>query len=216
MKKKTILLFVLSQMVLNINAQNITLNQYSNNLMHYFENKNNDIILETINVYKNGLKHDNLETTVMFFFYGIKIDNVERYNYFYNTVRQSGIQELINIFEVIQGNDIDNFLLNPEIHPELIDIYWTLYFSSGNELYLRKIIEIIERYNTSNDLMLYMSARGGIFTFKLNIRAYPTVLNYLNNNVNSELKSYILEKTFDEIEKDIMEYIRVQKENGNW
>jgi len=220
MKKKIIFIIIFfvffSKITITLYSQNISLDQYSNNLMQYFQNPNNNVIYQTIEVYKLGLRHENLESTVIFFFHGIKASDIERYNYFSSVVRQSGIQELINIFRLLDGDEIEIFLLNPVIHPELIDAYWTLYFSSGDEAYLQNIIDIILNYRESEDFVLYMSARGAIVTYKMNIRTYPTVMEYLINNTETELSSYIIERSFQEMERDTMEYIRMQREIGNW
>jgi hypothetical protein len=55
--------------------------------MHYFENKNDEIIFETISVYQdraNILFLNSMDPLLIFFFYGIKIDNIDRYNRFFN------------------------------------------------------------------------------------------------------------------------------------
>jgi len=219
MSKKLIFYLFLVQITGLLYAQNLTINEYSIRLMNYFLNKNNNIIFETIEIY-NGIisvdDPDGFDENVMFFFYGIKKDNIERYNYFYSVVRQNNNQRLITIFENIEKYNLDQYLLNPTVNASLNDIYWTLYFSSGNINYLNKIMEIIEKYHESNDMMLYLTARSGIWSFKGNMQYYPIVSNYINNIKNNIIKNYILNTSIEDIRRETVEFIREQREKGIW
>jgi len=219
MIKRNIFVFILFFISGLLFAQSITVNEYRNRIMHYFENKNNNIIFDTVELYNAGFTVDDpsdFDTNLVFFFYGIKNDNIERYNYFYNYVRQSKNQRLINIFEYIERYGLDGFFINPAINPSLNDVYWTLYFSSGNVKYLDKIIEIAEKHKASNDLMLYLSARSGMWSLKLNIQTYNSILNHFRNIKNDELKNYILLNTVEDITNETIEHIKAQREKGIW
>jgi hypothetical protein len=205
-----------------IEIPEISIDEYSGHLMHYFENKNDEIIYETISIYKNDnyiAMLDKIDSIIIFFFYGIKIDNQERYNNFLNLIKYNNIQRLIEIFEIIENNDLETYILNHEIVPQINDNYWTLYFSSGNIKYLDRIIDFVNEYNNeSEQLSLYMTARSGIWSFMLNIRTYPAVLNYIQNNakLSNEIKSFILSRTINDLEKETNEFLRIQKEKGIW
>jgi hypothetical protein len=221
--KKIIPFFVIFlQIGFIINAQSITINDYINHLMHYFESKNDEIILETLEIYTKTTQDeilDRIDEITIFFFYGIKKDNPERYNEFLNTVNKSKNQRLINVFKIVETNDLELYLVNHEIVPQINDNYWTLYFSSGNTKYLDAIIDFINKYNNETDnIMSYMTARSGIWSFMLNIRTCPSVLNYIRNNqkLASGIKNTILNKTIEDLEKETNEYLRQQKEKGIW
>jgi hypothetical protein len=220
MRRIVIFYLFFTQIVALLFTQNIAVDEYNRQKNHYFENKNNDIISDTIEIFRNEIDNinnpDRFISNLTFFFYGIKKDNMERYEYFYNIVRQSGIQRLISIFETIERTDFDNYLLNPTINPSLNDIYWTLYFSSGNEIYLKNIIEIIEIYKESNNMLLYLTARSGIWSFRLNIGTYPAVLAFFLSYASNDLKVYLLGNTPDEITNETIEFLRKQRESGIW
>jgi hypothetical protein len=217
MKKKLVIYLFLIHFSGLMYAQNLTINEYSTRLMSYFLNKNNNIIFDTI--YNGTISVDDpneFDDNVMFFFYGIKKDNIDRYNYFYSIVRQSNNQRLIAIFENIEKYNLDQYFLNPTVNASLNDIYWTLYFSSGNINYLDKIMAIIELYHESNDMMLYLTARSGIWSFKGNMQYYPTILNYINNSKNIIIKNYILNTSIEDISRETVEFIRKQRDKGIW
>jgi hypothetical protein len=222
MKKGFFILFVFLKISILINAQNLTKNEYNAHLMHYFENKNDTIIFETIDSYEKesqGEILDKMDTQIMLFFYGIKMDDPQRYNFFLNTVKKSKNQELIKIFDIIENNDIELYLVNHEIVPQLNDNYWTLYFSSGNTKYLDKIIDFINKYNNeSENLLLYMTARSGIWSFMLNIRTFPSVFNYIQNNLQiiNNAKDLILNQSINNFQNETVEHIKKQKEKGIW
>jgi len=219
MKKNVIFYLFLINFSGLLYAQNLTINEYSKRLTNYFLNKNNNIIFDTIELYKGNIPVDDpkeFDVNVMFFFYGVKKDNINRYNYFYDVVHQSANKRLIAIFEDIEKYDLDLFFLDPAINPSLNDIYWTLYFSSGNVSYLDKIMKMIELYHESNDIMLYLTAHSGIWSFKLNMQNYPTIFNYIKNLKNINIKNYILNTSIEDIAEDMVEFIRKQRDKGIW
>jgi hypothetical protein len=178
-----------------------------------------DFIDNTINIYKeySTIIPEKFDADLTFFFYGIYKDDIMRWIYFYNTVQESKIQRLINIFETIKQRDFDSYLENPTINPSLNDIFWVLYFSSGNSIYLDRIMAIIEKYNNeTKDLMLYMTARSGVWSFRLNLSSHPSVLDYILNYKNSILKMYILENAVEQIRNETVEFVRKQREAGIW
>ncbi|MDR0322184.1 MAG: hypothetical protein LBI28_11825 [Treponema sp.] len=200
----------------------ITLEEYSDHIMHYFENKNDLIIYETISIYKNknytGML-EQVDNIILFFFYGIKTDNIAKYNNFREIVRTHNLQRLINIFDVIDNNDIALFLRQQEPSPELNDIYWTLYFSSGNVQYIDYLLTIIMQYhNETENLNLYLVVRSAMWSIASNAMTYPQVRNYATNNriLNNELKRYILNTDLNIMRNETVEFIRQQREKGIW
>ena len=226
MKKCILLMIIFSIIIVNIHAQEnipvITLEKYIDNMQSYFQNKNDRIIYETISVYENNLYMfmlDQLDNILVYFFYGIKVDNIRRYNNFKNIVNRRGVDRLIYLFDVIDNNDIGTFLSELEASAELNDIYWTLYFSSGNVQYLNNLLTVIKNYhNESNNVIFYFAARSAMWSMTLNIQTYPQVRNHFNrsNIIDNSLKDYI-RNTHPEIQRnDTVEFIRQQRENGIW
>jgi predicted Zn-dependent peptidase len=199
----------------------ITLQDFSRHLMHYFENKNDLIVYEAISIYENnnyGKMLDQIDNILLFFFYGIKVDNISRYNNFMSIIKKRELQRLINIFDTIENNDIGLFLEQQEPNPDLNDIYWTLFFSSGNVQYINYLITIINNYNNETEnINYYLAARSAIWSMALNILTYSQVREYfVNSNINNILKEYVLNTNPNIIQSETIEFIRQQKEKGIW
>ena len=204
------------------NISEITLENFSEHLMHYFENKNDLIIYETISIYENNTYRsmlDQVDNLLIFFFYGIKTDNINRYNSFRDIINGRKLQRLMNIFDAIENNDIGSILEQQEPNPELNDIYWTLFFSSGNVRYIDYLITVINNYhNETENINYYLAARSAMWSMTLNIGTYPQVREYFlkNNVINNASKEYIINTNPDINLNETREFIRQQRERGVW
>jgi hypothetical protein len=200
----------------------ITIGEYYQHLMHYFENKNDLLIYETISIYQNNDDIEMLErldNTILFFFYGIKTEDMMKYNKFREIVKTYNQQRLVNIFNIIDNNDIALFLEQQRPSPELNDIYWTLYFSTGKVQYIDHLLIISNQYyNESEDIYLYLTARSAIWSIAANARTYSQVREYVVNNLilNNEMRRYILNTDPNRIQSETVEFLRQQREKGIW
>jgi len=225
MKRITVFMVVLFVFVSYAGTQEnipVTFEDFSEHLMHYFENKNDLIIYEIISIYENNNYRrmlDQVDNTLLFFLYGIKVDNINRYNSFRDIINGRKLQRLINIFDTIENNDIGIFLEQQEPDGELNDIYWTLFFSSGNVRYIDYLITIINNYhNETENINYYLAARSAMWSIALNIITYSQVREYFvrNNIINNVLKEYILNTNPNRIQSETVEFIRQQRERGIW
>jgi hypothetical protein len=204
------------------NIPTITLDSFSEHLMRYFENKNDSIIFEAIIRYRNNNYTSMLEQVdnlLLFFFYGIKVDDINRYNNFISIVNRNRSQRLINLFNIIENNDLGLFLEQQEPDSGLNDIYWTLFFSSGNFQYINYLITVINNYsNETRNINYYLAARSAMWSMASNIRTYSQISEYFvrNNLINNRLKEYILNTNPDRIQNETVEFIRQQREKGVW
>ena len=204
------------------NIPKITFEDFSEHLMHYFENKNDLIIYEAISIYENNNYRgmlDQADNLLLFFFFGIKVDNISRYNRYRNIINGHKLQRLMNIFDTIENNDIGLFLEQQEPSPDLNDVYWTLFFSSGNVQYINYLITIINNYhNETKNINYYMAARTAMWSIASNMKTFFQVREYFirNNLNNNALKEYILNTDPDKILNETIEFIKQQREKGIW
>jgi hypothetical protein len=221
MKKNTWFLVILIVFLSIANAQDsisnlpeISIDQFEENIMKYFLYKNDSIIYEAISIYKNiEYMHmlEEIDQTLMFFFYGIKVDNINRYNNFKYIVSISNTQELLNIFIAIDNSNIGSFLENSKPSGALNDMYWTLYFSSGDVQYLDYLLTVIKNHsNETSDMYLYLAASSAIWSLAGNSRMYGQVRTHINNTkiLDDRIKRYILNTNPDVISNETVEYVR--------
>jgi hypothetical protein len=204
------------------NRIEITIDEYSEHLMHYFENKNDAIIYETISIYKNndniGML-DRMDSMIIFFFYGIKTDNVVRYNSFSKVITESKIERLINIFQVIDKRDIVNHLEHQEASSELNDVYWTLYFSTGNVKYLDNLLNVVMDYcNETKNVNYYLAARTAMWSISSNMQTFPQVREYIqkNNILDNGITEYIINTDPNKIRAETIDFVKMQRKKGIW
>lgn len=205
-----------------IKIPKITIDKFSENLMKYFLNKNDQIIYETISVYENKSYTemlDSIDNIVLIFYYGIKNDDLNRYNNFKEIITKRNTKRLINIFYTIDNMDISLFLEQQEPSPELNDFYWTLYFSSGNLNYINYLLNIAKKYyNETVNINNYLVARSAIWSLSSNATKYGQIKDYIINNniINNEIKNYILNTNHNKMQNDTVEFIKQQREKGIW
>jgi len=205
-----------------IDTDDKILNKFNNNIMYYFINKNDSIVHETINIYNKNYNNDimdHVDNIVIFFYYGIKLHDKEKYDQYFDIIKKSNNQKLLYLFRIIETVDLELNLLNHDVIPVLNDFYWALYFSSGNNKYLDRIIYFVTIYNNeAEQLWPYLAARAVLFSFIVNTKKYPTVMNYILNNhgMSKEIKDYILNKTVEYLQNETIEYLKIQKEKGIW
>ena len=203
-------------------TKNITVNEYSDYLMHYYENKNDSIIFDTISVYKddNNIEMlDTIDSIIIFFFYGIKIDEPLRYNNFRGIITDSKIERLINIFTIIDETDIAAYLEELDASPDLNDVYWTLFFSSGNTKYLDHLLKSVMEYNNETEnANYYLAAGSAMWSLASNSQTFPSVRNHVQNNdiLSNNIKEYILNNDPGKIQADIIQFINEQRQKGIW
>jgi hypothetical protein len=221
MKKITCYIVVLIAFLGTVNAQNgignlpvITIDQFEENIGKYFLNKNDSIIYEAISIYKNvNYTHmlEDMDQTLVFFFYGIRVDNINKYTNFRNIVSTSGTQGLLNIFIAIENSNIGSFLEHSEPSGALNDIYWTLYSSSGNVQYLDYLLNVVKNHsNETSDMYLYLAASSAIWSLAGNSRIYRQVRTHIDNTriIDNQIKRYILNTNPDVIKNETVEYVR--------
>jgi hypothetical protein len=230
---KTVGMFIFLTVIIGyINAQNrsqdqfeileISINEYSEHLMCYFENKNDEIIYETINIYKNDNNIEMLggiDSILIFFFYGIKTDDSTRYDRFFELVKSSGIERLVNIFVIINETNITEYISQQTASPNLNDVYWTLYFATGNVMYLDAIFNIVMAYfNETENVNYYLAARSAMWSISSNALNYFQIKEYVMTNdiLNNEIKNYILQSDPNKIQVETMEFINTQRGKGIW
>jgi hypothetical protein len=229
--KKIIVVFVLlfflicyagTQNVSDIKIPQITLETYSKHLMYYFENKNEAIIYETISIYENedyNAMLSQIDHTLLVFLFGIKIDNIERYNTFMEIVKLRNLDRLYILFEIIENNFVEEYFTIREPSTGLNDVYWTLYFSTGNLQYIDYLLNVVKIYFSENrNASFYLAARSAMWSISSNILIYPLLKDYIiNNNIlSNELREYLLNTDPNKIENDTNDFIRQQKEKGIW
>jgi hypothetical protein len=123
------------------------------------------------------------------------------------------------VFDTIENVDIGLILEQQEPSAELNDIYWMLFFSSGDGRYINYLITVINNYyNETNNAIYYLAARSAIWSMALNIVTYPQVREYFvrSNIINSTLKEYTLNTSPDKIQSETVDFIRQQREKGIW
>jgi hypothetical protein len=201
---------------------NVSINEYSEHLMHYFENKNDAIVYETINIYRNDKNTgilDRIDSMIIFFFYGIKSEDIAKYNNFKKSAIESKIERLIGVFIIIDETDIGVYLENQDASPSLNDAYWTLYFSTGNTKYLDNLLKIVTGYyNETENMDYYLAARSAMWSITSNMQTFPSVREYIQNNstLENNIKRYIMNNDPDKIQADTIQFITQQRQNGKW
>ena len=204
------------------NTVHITIDEYGERLMHYFENKNDAIIYETISIYKNADYAGMLEQIdgiIFFFFYGIKMDDSVRYNNFRGIIANSKIERLINVFNVIDVTDIAALLLAEDASPDLNDVYWTLYVSSGDVQYIDYLLTIImDHHNETRNINYYLAARSAMWSLSSNMQTFPSVREYVQNNtiLSNDIKRYLMYNDHNTIQADTVQFITEQRQRGVW
>ena len=204
------------------NAIPITMDEYGEHLMHYFENKNDAIIYETISIYKNDAYTgmlDQLDGIVLFFFYGIKNDNGVRYTNFRKIVTDSKVERLIRIFITIDETDIASILEDQDADPGLNDVYWTLYLSSGDVKYIDYLLKIVmDHHNETENVNYYLTARSAMWSLSSNMQTFPSVREYVQNNtiLSNDMKRYLINNDHNKIQDDTVRFINEQQQRGIW
>ena len=200
----------------------ITIDEYGEHLMHYFENKNDAIIYETISIYKNDdntAMLDRIDSIVVFFFYGIQGDDIARYNNFKRIVAGSKVERLINIFNIIDETDIAAYLEAQDPSPDKNHIYWTLYLATGNTRYMDYLIKIIvDYYHETENANYYLAARSALWSLASNMLTFISVREYVQNNATlpGNIRDYITHNDPNKIQADTGRFINEQRQRGAW
>jgi hypothetical protein len=177
----------------------ITIEEYSNNLTEYFLDKNNKIIFQTIVIYEKYKNYDEilkpLDRFLIFFFYGIKTDNMKKFQKFHEIINYNKNIRLIQLFNNIQNTDIKTFLEQQEVHPDLNDDYWALFCATGNLKYIDKIFEMIMNYyNETENKYYFLAAWAGMWLMSSNIQRFSKLKEYINTNkiLSMDIREYII------------------------
>jgi hypothetical protein len=120
------------------------------------------------------------------------------------------LQNLIDALNDVEIIDIELIVEEQEPSQFLNDIYWALYFLSGNVKYIDYLIAIINNYhNETENEYYYLVARSAMLSMAINIITYSQVRDYLINNnvINNEIKEYVLNTTPEDIEMDTFGFI---------
>jgi hypothetical protein len=132
---------------------------------------------------------------LIYFFYGIKTVNIKKYQKFNEIANYSESNRLIQIFNIINNNDIKSHFEQQEASPDLNDVYWTLYFATGDLKYIDKIVETIMTYhNETENKKYYLAARKGMLWISMYIQKFSQLRDYVvkNKYLSKDIKEYIV------------------------
>jgi hypothetical protein len=211
--KKICFIFILIFISINIFAQdNELINNYLRNQVLFYRNKDNSIIYNAIELF-NTLENipENSLNPIKYFYFGIKINDIEIYYEMYNIARIHNNIQLLGIFNFIEQYDVikySNYWDNYNYYDERFTLF---YSASGNQKYIIKIMRIIqESYYDRNDINKFISAREALYTLSLLIRINSGIQNIYNNSyiVDDKIKHYINSKTPNEIKFDTNEILK--------
>ena len=200
----------------------ITMEEYSEHLTRFFENKNDTIIYETISIYKNDDNAEALDTVdsiLIFFFYGIKTDNADRYNNFRRIVTDSKIERLIFIFTIIDETDMGAYNEAQDASPDLNDVFWTMYFSTGNTKYLDKLLNVVTNYyNETENANNFLTGMSAMWSLSSNMQTFPSIREYVQNSniLPNNIKQYIMNNSPGKIWADTSQFFEERRQNGIW
>jgi hypothetical protein len=200
-------------------AAKLTVGEFGEHLQSYFENKNDKIIYETIEIYKSGEANDRVQQMLVFFYNGIKLDDVKKFDHYFDIVNKSGDANLKKLFDGIKAYDIKEFLDTDKPSALLNDALWLLYFSSGDVKYLERLFIVIKDYHKDTEnLNNYLAARTAAWSLKSNMNNYPSVKKYFlaSKILNSEIKNYITNTAASKIQEDTIEFAKLQRSKGIW
>jgi hypothetical protein len=208
-------------LAVNYSLGNTTQN-FSVKMMHYFENKNDDIIYETLKFYNdNQESNEHFLLLTAMFFSGIKQSDKTKFDRFYKIVQESSNANLANVFQTIDEFDLPAYLENIKQapSPDGNDTLWALFFSSGDTAYLDILFQTIQDFQQERvKLTPYLAAHSGLWSLKLNCKDYPAVQKYFDEStiLSKEIKNYISKTDADTINQHMIQLLKQQRAKGIW
>lgn len=102
------------------------------------------------------------------------------------------------------------------------DMYWAMFFASGEYAYLNKLIEQLKYLNERKDMRLYLTAASAKWSLSSNartdlkVRAAMEAMKVGDVLEMRPIAADILQKTPEQIREETIAILKTQKENGTW
>ncbi len=135
--------------------------------------------------------------------------------------KESLIEKNERIIRYALEMDKDAFLLSKQINPTWNDVYWNMFFATGNNEYLDLLIENIKYNDERTDLNKYLTGASAKWSMSSNIHQHDQVSLYIQSLIDSKDESYkfindLFELDLNEFKEETENIIREQREKGIW
>ena len=123
-------------------------------------------------------------------------------------------------FSFAEKFDIDKFLVEQKPSPAVNDLYWSVYFASGETKYLSYLLNIYLTHRTEKkDLILYLAAGTAGWSLSSNSHQYKPVRNFLLSIESPANRNSINELVTDDpsvFRQREVEFYQTQHQKGVW
>lgn len=118
------------------------------------------------------------------------------------------------------NTDSSAYLANKKASPALNDMNWGAYFASGDEKYLKNLLDATRHRDERKDLNLFLAGFSAEWSLSSNARQHETVLKFLlreqGKGKHRETITEILNTEPEGIRKKAIDVISQQKAKGVW
>lgn len=215
--KKIYLLFIMLLTPFHIWCQTV---DYYSLQTFYYQNKDISIVDSSIAFLNQNINIDDKAQFKLAAFFIALFDDQPLIKKTFKE-KENLIENNDRIIQYALEMDKDAFLFSKQINPTWNDVYWNMFFATGNNGYLDLLIENIKYNDERNDLIKYITGASAKWSMSSNIQQHEQVKVYIHSLIDSEDESYkhifdLFELDLYEFEKETENIIREQRDKGIW
>lgn len=187
-------------------------------LHNYYIQKDENLIEKTIQLFNTPELQEKNVNHIIIGFYGalfnkdkkIKKQFKERYTELTN-------EDIRTTFELVFKSKFKEILASITPTPTLNDVYWSAFFSTGNNQYLDEIFANCTYVINQRDLNKYLIGASAQWSMCSNAKEHERVKLYLEmNQTNPDLARYLLEIEPDVLKNGTIDFIKDGRIKGYW
>ncbi len=188
--------------------------------MYYYQNKDDSIVDSTISFLNENTDMDGKAQFKQAAFLIALFDDQPSIKKAFRE-KESLVENNKRVIQYALDMDIDAFIFSKQVNSTWNDVYWSMFFATGNNDFLDLLIENISYNNERKDLIKYLAGASAKWSVASNIRQHEQVGSYIHslidsNDESSQLLSDLFELDLYEFKKETEMIIREQREKGIW
>lgn len=187
-------------------------------LQNYYLQKDENLIDKSIQLFNSPDIQENNVNHIIIGFYGalfekdkkIKKQFQERYTELTN-------KDIRATFELVFKSKIEELFANIPPTPTINDVYWSAFFSTGDNKYLDEIFANCTYVINQRDLNKYLIGASAQWSMCSNALAHQRVKLFLEmNQTNPDLARYLLDINPEVLKNGTVDHIKEGRIKGYW
>ncbi len=194
------ILLIITLLLTASNLFSISSEDFTIYIMHFFQNRTNEIVDITIDYFQDVDELSPELTNIYLAFYSTLFEDDNIKKDIMAVIDEKANEKVKGYFNTISRTNIDDYYVKENYSPELNDMIWASYFAYGDVKYLKILYKIIDGSSLKDfEKNLFYTRVSAAWSMGNNSQQFNEVQEYLEMK-NTEIAKLLLSNTQEDFD----------------